>query len=628
MSRGKHSKLYDKISSKEYLSVEELSKDIVQLPRQRITGSLIKNILKNSELIAKQLEGKDINICDLKYLFINNLPIEEVKCPVCGKVMHTKNLVQGYNKTCSPSCGAKFSKQKSIKTCLERYGVEHTSQIKESREKFKQTCLEKFGGTAPLKNKAIKEKMQATNLERYGAKSTLNKGTSVRTAINNTNLEKYGSVSPLSSEEVKEKIKKTNLERYGSENVGSNEIIKEKIRNTTFERYGTDCSFKAAEVKEKIKKTNLEKYGSENPFGSEMIRKEITKKLLDTSYSNLFKLEEIEPTFSREEWFGHNKCEKNSIEYKWKCKKCGNEFIDKINGGNLPRCLNCHPYEISLTQEEILNFIKTLYSGTIITNDRNQLNGKEIDIWIPELKLGIEFNGNYWHANKPANYHINKTKLAESKGIHLIQIFEHEWFNKKQIIKHRIKNFFGTGEKIQARKCIIKEITSAERKEFLNNYHLQGDCKASVNIGLFYNNELVSVMSFGKPRFNKKYEWELLRFASSKSITGGSFKLLKYFERKWNPKSLLSYADRKWSSSLSNVYQRLGFNKIGETEPGYFYTKGKIILSRFDAQKKKLKSILGDRFFEDLSESDNMFINGYLKLFDCGNLVFEKIYSI
>ena len=155
---------------------------------------------------------------------------------------------------------------------------------------------------------------------------------------------------------------------------------------------------------------------------------------------------------------------------------------------------------------------------------------------------------------------------------------------------------------------------------------MQGDCKASVNIGLFYNNELVSVMSFGKPRFNKKYEWELLRFASSKSITGGSFKLLKYFERKWNPKSLLSYADRKWSSSLSNVYQRLGFNKVGETEPGYFYAKGKTVLSRFDTQKKKLKNILGDRFFEDLSESDNMSINGYLKLFDCGNLVFEKIY--
>ena len=254
MSKGKHSKLYDKISSKEYLSVEELSKDIVQLPRQRITGSLIKNILKNSELITKQIEGKDINICDLKYLFINNLPIEEVKCPVCGKVMHVKNLVQGFNKTCSPSCGAKFSKEKSIKTCLERYGVEHTSQIKESREKFKQTCLEKFGGTAPIKNKAIKEKIEKTNLEKYGAKSTLCKGTSVRTAIKNTNLEKYGSVSPLSSEEVKEKIKKTNLERYGSENVGSNEMIKEKIRNTTFERYGTDCSFKAAEVKEKIKK--------------------------------------------------------------------------------------------------------------------------------------------------------------------------------------------------------------------------------------------------------------------------------------------------------------------------------------------------------------------------------------
>lgn len=165
MSRGKYTKLYNKIASTSYSSVDELYKDIVNLPKQRIKDSLIKNILKNSEIIAKQVEGKDINTYDLKYLFINNSPIEEVKCPVCRKVMYVKNLVQGFNKTCSPSCGAKFSKQKSIQTCLERYGVEHTSQIKESREKFKQTCLEKFGGTAPIKNKHIKEKIEKTNLK-------------------------------------------------------------------------------------------------------------------------------------------------------------------------------------------------------------------------------------------------------------------------------------------------------------------------------------------------------------------------------------------------------------------------------------------------------------------------------
>lgn len=227
MAKGQYSKLYNKIKTTVYESVDGLYKDIKQLPRQRIKDSLIRNILNNCPNIAKLIEGKDINTYDLKFIFINNLPIEEVKCPVCGKVMHTKNLVQGYNKTCSPSCGAKFSKQKSIKTCLERYGVEHTSQIKESREKFKQTCLKKFGGTAPLKNKAIKEKMQATNLERYGAKSTLCKGTIIRAAIEATNMEKFGGISPLFSEKVREKIKKTNLERYGSENpFGSAKIKK------------------------------------------------------------------------------------------------------------------------------------------------------------------------------------------------------------------------------------------------------------------------------------------------------------------------------------------------------------------------------------------------------------------
>ena len=133
-------------------------------------------------------------------------------------------------------------------------------------------------------------------------------------------------------------------------------------------------------------------------------------------------------------------------------------------------------------------------------------------------------------------------------------------------------------------------------------------------------------MSFGKPRFNKKYEWELIRYASSKNIIGGANKLLTYFERHWNPKSLMSYADRKWSSSLSNVYQRLGFSYVGETTPGYFYNKGNNYISRYDAQKRNLKKILGDKFFEELSESENMFVNGFLKLYDCGNLVFEKTY--
>ena len=135
MAKGKHSALYNKIKTTVYNSVQELSEDISKLPRQKIKSSLIKDILNNCPNIAALVKGKDINVYDLKYLFINNLPIEEVKCPVCGKIMHTKNLVQGYNKTCSNSCGAKFSKKKAIQTCLERYGVEHTSQIKESREK-------------------------------------------------------------------------------------------------------------------------------------------------------------------------------------------------------------------------------------------------------------------------------------------------------------------------------------------------------------------------------------------------------------------------------------------------------------------------------------------------------------
>ena len=136
-------------------------------------------------------------------------------------------------------------------------------------------------------------------------------------------------------------------------------------------------------------------------------------------------------------------------------------------------------------------------------------------------------------------------------------------------------------------------------------------------------------MTFGKPRFNKKYEWELLRFCSSKPVIGAASKLLKYFERNYNPKSLISYANRCWSSKLSNVYEKIGFKLVGESDPGYSWVKNKeMILSRYQCQKHKLKDLLGEYKFDPYaSEELNMTKNGFKKVFDCGNLIFDKIYS-
>ena len=135
-----------------------------------------------------------------------------------------------------------------------------------------------------------------------------------------------------------------------------------------------------------------------------------------------------------------------------------------------------------------------------------------------------------------------------NNGYKLIHIFEHEWINKQTIIKSKLKALFNVEqERIYARKCIIKEISNKEKNEFLNQFHIQGEDKSKVKLGLFYEEELVAVITFGKPRFNKNYEYELIRYATSKHVIGGATKLLKYFERNYKPKSIITYADRRFS---------------------------------------------------------------------------------
>lgn len=163
--------------------------------------------------------------------------------------------------------------------------------------------------------------------------------------------------------------------------------------------------------------------------------------------------------------------------------------------------------------------------------------------------------------------------------------------------------------KIYARKCIIKEISVKEKNKFLNLYHIQGEDKSKVKLGLFFNDELVACMTFGKPRFNKNYQWELIRFASKYKVIGGASKLLKYFEKQYKPESIITYADRRFSKG--NLYNLLEFKLLSKTQPNYFYIKGNEILTRYQCQKHKLQKLLGDKFDKDLTETENMLANRF-----------------
>lgn len=273
---------------------------------------------------------------------------------------------------------------------------------------------------------------------------------------------------------------------------------------------------------------------------------------------------------------------------------------------------------------ELVNFIKGFYTGEIIQNTRKVIPPLELDIYIPEKHIAIEFNGDYWHSEEYVDrkYHQNKTLQCLNKGIHLIHIFEHEWNNLDKRIKLQnllISTITERNTVIFGRKTTVQEIDSDYAKEFCKLYHLQGYAASSVNLGCFYNNELVGVMTFGTPRFNTAYEYEIIRLCwkHNISVIGGSEKLFKYFLNNYKPQSVLTYVNL--SKFTGNVYSRLGFELESITPPDYiwFNVKSLDILTRYQTQKHKLLEVgLGT---EENTEADIMHNLDYVRIYDSGN---------
>lgn len=282
----------------------------------------------------------------------------------------------------------------------------------------------------------------------------------------------------------------------------------------------------------------------------------------------------------------------------------------------------------SLQEKEICNFLDSL-NINYIQNNWNILETHELDIVIPEKNIAIELNGLYWHSYHPnkiykedRNKHLKKTEAANKKGYEVIHITDYEWLYKNDIIKNIIKSKLGLNNKIYARNCLIKLVSKADEKKFINLYHLQGFVHSSYCYGLYHNNELVMILSLGNTRYNKKYNFEILRICSKKDITvvGGISKIISKIKKDFLNHKIITYCDI--SKSSGNGYLKSGFQLIGKTGPGYFWTDGNIVISRYRSQKSQLKKWL-KTFNPLLSESENMFFANYKRYWDCGNLIFE-----
>lgn len=578
------------------------------LIRQQLKEASSKHFFTVNEKIASL-------IYDLK---------ERPTCLVCGIGKVTCMTAElGFRRTCSLKCAANdpLRKERTKKTVESNYGGVHFTQNEEwqkadvkrrkengSYQKGMKTFSEKHNVDNRFQMESVKEKIKKTHIERYGVENPLHHK-DIKAKVRETTLKSSGAFfNPA-------KQRKTMIDRYGVENPLQHEDIKSRVRKTTLKNN------RAFFNPDKQRKTMIERYGVEHYMQNPQAKECHKRKRNMTEYSRLSKkLESIViPLFTKEEFNG---CDK---QYNWKCVICSAAFQSHVKNGHVPRCFTCYPISRRLLSSEIAAELENLFQTTPKIDDRSILDGKEIDILFEDLKIGFEINGVYWHSDKfkDARYHQEKSIIAAKKGVRLIHIFEDQWAIKKDIILNKLRVLSGRAKKIHARECEIRRIAFSSVKDFLNSYHLAGEgSPTKTNYGLFYKEKLISVATFGKPRFNKNYQWELIRFCTFEDyvIVGGLSKILKKFQREFSPENLLSYADFSWSAG--NAYEKCGFNLVRLTCPGYFYSSyDNVRFSRYQATAKKLNEKLGTVGLSEKECAEKLKLH---KIYDCGNLVFVK----
>ena len=286
---------------------------------------------------------------------------------------------------------------------------------------------------------------------------------------------------------------------------------------------------------------------------------------------------------------------------------------------------------VSLAESEIVAFIQSISSTPIVQNSRG-VGGMdfELDIYMPDIKLAIEYHGQFWHVeSKTPRKNIHRYKYAEcaKRGITLLQVWSSEWKHKRSIVESRIRHKLGTNvQRIGARSCVVCPISPRDSRQAVTAWHMQGPAAASVHLGLFYENALVGVMTFAASRYTQTHQWELVRFCTQPGmvVSGGAGKLFSHFIRTYQPASIISYSNNRYGNGA--VYAALGMVALTSTPPGYYY----VDLSDADAepthrsafQKHKLSGILPS-YDPSLTEYQNMLNNGYDRIWDAGNKVFS-----
>lgn len=515
----------------------------------------------------------DIILVDINHLQKSSNVIVKAKCDVCGA---DKDIIfKAYSKYINKSPDNKYR-------C-----VICKSEVRNL------TMLTKYGsGSNVIKYKKTLE-------EKYGCH--FNKLDLFKDKIKKTCNVRYGVDYPMNNDLIKSKHQSILLDKYGFTTPLKNELILEKSLSTMISRYGCTYSMQVDSIKNKI-----------------ITNSKITKKeKIIKNNSNIIDIDYV-----------------NNI-YRVFCDKCRNIFeitphlFTLRNKYNTTVCTMCNKLDNKSGMEyKLVDFIRSKYNGEIILNTRKVIPPFEIDIFIPELNIAFEFNGLYWHSElfKDKLYHFNKSNMCDENGIRLIHIWEDDWIYKPEIIKSMISNKLNTiNDKIWARNCDIRLLNNNDLvRVFLNENHIQGYVGSKIKLGLFHNDELVSLMTFGRSRLimnsigdNNRYE--LIRFCNKKNtvVVGAFSKLLEYFKNNNDFDEIITYADRSYSDG--SVYSKNGFNYIGKTIPNYYYNVNGKRVHRFSFRKDIL---IKDGYDPNKTEAEIMIERGINKIFNSGNLKF------
>lgn len=581
---------------------------VVQFLRREKNKKYKDFILNNVSEVVKNMNFGE---SELLYYFLNKT--NEIPICLCGSIKKYSGPFLGYKQT----CGKKECYVQSRKnTSLLKYGVENPMQSEKIIKKAQETILQKYNGQHYMKDEKIIKKVNDTMIKKYGVKWA-SQSKEVQKKIKktwNSNPKKDEIIKKRSKnfkktydnnkEEIDDKKKQTKIKKYGSLEKYI-EHCNEKTKETSLKKYGVDHHFKSEIVKNKRKDSYIKNTNNK-----------IIEKLLDKPYNYVGR---NESDFTNHLILNHIICKENF--------NINRLLLEKRILNKEEICTKCNPIitGTSKIEKEFIVFLKSL-NDYVISNTKNIINPYELDAYVPNLKLGFEFNGLYWHSEleKNKNFHKMKTELCEKKDIRLIHLYEDDWIYRREIVESRIKNLLNLNHKIYARKCVIKIVNYNKTKEFLIKNHIQGHTPSKINYGLYYNDELVSIMTFGNLRriTGKKHiegHYEMLRFCNklNTNVIGGASRLFKKFIIDNKPKEILSYADRSWS--IGNLYKTLGFTFQKNTNPNYWWVIDDSI--REHRYKYRKSELVKKGYDKNLTEFEIMMSLGHYRIWDSGSQV-------